>query len=73
MKFEPRPFADPDTAARKLVEIANGVEAVLDGRIISSASARRLSRQATAETTSAPGSRGPSRRAGYGGTRARRI
>jgi hypothetical protein len=34
MKFiEPRPLADPDAAARKLVEIANGVEAVQDGRI----------------------------------------
>jgi hypothetical protein len=34
MKFvERRPFADPDLAARKLVEIANGVEAVQDGRI----------------------------------------
>jgi hypothetical protein len=28
-----RPFADPDAAARKIVEIANGVEAVQDGRI----------------------------------------
>jgi len=28
-----RPFANPDTAARKLVEIANDVEAVQDGRI----------------------------------------
>jgi hypothetical protein len=28
-----RPFADPDVAARKIVEIANGVEAVQDGRI----------------------------------------
>jgi hypothetical protein len=37
MKFvEPRPFADPDAAARKLVEIANGIEAVQDGRILSS-------------------------------------
>ena len=27
------PFADPDVAARKIVEIANGVEAVQDGRI----------------------------------------
>ena len=26
-------FADPDTAARKLVEIANATEAVQDGRI----------------------------------------
>jgi hypothetical protein len=34
MKFvEPSPFADPDVAARKLVEIANGIEAVQDGRI----------------------------------------
>ena len=34
MKFiEPHPFADPHVAARKLVEIANGVEAVQDGRI----------------------------------------
>ena len=28
-----RPFADPDAAARKLIEIANGVAAVQDGRI----------------------------------------
>ena len=34
MKFvEPSPFADPDVGARKLVEIANGIEAVQDGRI----------------------------------------
>ena len=34
MKFiGPRPLVDPDAAARKLVEIANGVEAVQDGRI----------------------------------------
>ena len=26
------PFADPDAAARKIVEIANDVEAVQDGR-----------------------------------------
>jgi hypothetical protein len=30
---ERNPFADPDAAARKLVEIANAVEAVQDGRI----------------------------------------
>ena len=28
-----RPFSDPDAAARKLIEIANDVEAVQDGRI----------------------------------------
>jgi hypothetical protein len=36
MKFasdHPRPYANPETAARKLVEIANAVEAVQDGRI----------------------------------------
>jgi hypothetical protein len=34
MKFvDLHPFADPDAAARKLIEIANGVEAVQDGRI----------------------------------------
>jgi hypothetical protein len=34
MKFvEPSTFADPDIAARKLVEIANAVDAVQDGRI----------------------------------------
>jgi hypothetical protein len=34
MKFvEPTHLADPDAAARKLVEIAIGIEAVHDGRI----------------------------------------
>jgi hypothetical protein len=35
MKFVERnhTFADPDKAARKLVEITNGIEAVQDGRI----------------------------------------
>jgi hypothetical protein len=34
MKFATtRPFADPEAAARKLVGIANSVEAVQDGRI----------------------------------------
>ena len=34
MKFVgDRPFADPAVAARKLLEIANAVEAVQDGRI----------------------------------------
>jgi hypothetical protein len=34
MKFiAERPFADPDAAARKLMEIANSVEPVQDGRI----------------------------------------
>ena len=34
MKYaEPRPYADPEKAARRIVEIANAVEAVQDGRI----------------------------------------
>jgi hypothetical protein len=34
MKFvEPRPFADPNVAARKLVEIASTIEPVQNGRI----------------------------------------
>ena len=34
MKYaERRPFADPEKAARKLLEIANATEAVQDGRI----------------------------------------
>ena len=34
MKFvQPRPFADPDVAARKLVEIASTIEPVQNGRI----------------------------------------
>ena len=34
MKFAAdRPYADPEKAARKLVEIANSTEAVQDGRI----------------------------------------
>jgi hypothetical protein len=34
MKFAAaRPYADPEAAARKLIEIANSVEAVQDGRV----------------------------------------
>jgi hypothetical protein len=34
MKYgDAQPLSDPETAARKLIEIANGVEAVQDGRI----------------------------------------
>jgi hypothetical protein len=34
MKFAPdRPYSDPEKAARKILEIANNVEAVQDGRI----------------------------------------
>ena len=33
MLGQPRPFADPEAAARKLMEIANACEAVQEGRI----------------------------------------
>ena len=34
MKFaEPRPYADPEKAARRIIEIASTVEPVQDGRI----------------------------------------
>ena len=35
MKFvQPRPFADPEAAARKLLESANSVDPVQNGRMI---------------------------------------
>ncbi len=30
----PRPYADPDAAARKIVEIANGLEPYMDSRLL---------------------------------------
>ena len=34
MKFSPdRPYSDPEKAVRKIIEVANGVETVQDGRI----------------------------------------
>ena len=34
MKFvEPRPYADPDVAARKIIDLANAFEPIQDGRI----------------------------------------
>ena len=72
MRFvAPRPFANPEVAARKLVETANGVEAVQDERIyIESVNAPFL---AAAARISADGSR---HRAGWlwrheGGTHAK--
>jgi hypothetical protein len=32
--LSPRPFADPDAAARKLMKLANAFEPVQDGRIL---------------------------------------
>jgi len=62
------PFANADTAARKLVEIASGVEPGQDGRIyIERVNAPFL---AAAAKTSAPESNVPSLSAGCGCTRA---
>jgi hypothetical protein len=33
MKFADRPYADPENAARKIMEIAKAIEPVQDGRI----------------------------------------
>jgi hypothetical protein len=62
-----RPFADPDAAARKLIEIANGIEAVQDGRIyIEQVNAPFLAAGGSGDDFRAA----PSRWAGYGCTRA---
>ncbi len=31
---QPRPYADPEAAARKIMEIANGLEPYMDGRLL---------------------------------------
>ena len=31
---QPRPYANPEAAARKIMEIANGLEPYMDGRIL---------------------------------------
>ena len=72
MKFvSNRSFADPAAAARKLMEIANSVEAVQDGRIfIEKINWPFLSDPAIRGTPSRPGLSLPSPRAGSGSTRA---
>jgi hypothetical protein len=71
MKFvTDRAFADPDAAARTLIEIANAVEPVQDVAFMSSASTRRSSQQAAAARNFAPVSSALLRSAGYGATRA---
>jgi hypothetical protein len=68
MKFAAdRPNADPEKAARKLVEIANAAEAVQDGRIHIELIKRRSSALAAPRPNSAPVSNARSPRAGYGG------
>jgi hypothetical protein len=71
MKFvERQPFADPDAAARKIVETANGLEAVQDGRIfIERVNEPFLAAAGSGEQFRAVSS-APSLSAGCGGTRA---
>jgi hypothetical protein len=71
MKFaEPRPYAGPEKAARRLLEIANTIEPVQDGRIhIEKISAPFLARRRRRPNTAQP-SITQSCRAGYGSTRA---
>lgn len=65
-----RPFNDPDAAARKIIEIANDVEAVQDGRIhIERVNAPFLAAGGTADDFRA-GVERALRSAGYGSMRA---
>jgi hypothetical protein len=75
MKFiQPRPFADPDAAARKLMEIANSVEPVPDGRIhIELINWPFLQSIKVARPSTKPVSISPSHAAGFGSTRAEPI
>ena len=72
MKFaEPRPFADPDIAARKIVELANGFETVQDGRIyIEKINGPMLFQLKASPAEYRAASIAPSRRAGWCCTRA---
>jgi len=71
MKFvKRRPFTDPDAAARKIVEIANDVEAVQDGRIYIERVNEPLE---AAASNSKLESSAPLHLAGYGDTRAART
>ena len=68
MRFvEPNHFTDPDAAARKLVQIANAVEAVQDGRIFIELINGPSSRRAELRTNSARLSPARSGWAGHGG------
>jgi hypothetical protein len=60
-----RPFANPEAAARQLLQLASGIEAVQDGRIhIEKINYPFLSRSRQAAQSSAPVSGALSRRAG---------
>ena len=75
MKYVPtRPFADPEAAARRLMEIANSVEPVQDGRIhIELINWPFLQSIKVARPSTKPVSISPSHAAGFGSTRAEPI
>jgi hypothetical protein len=53
---EPRPFADSEKAARKLLEIANATEAVQDGRIyVETINGQFLFKEGARRRSTAPG------------------
>jgi hypothetical protein len=71
MKFvERHSFADPDAAARKVIEIANGVEAAQDGRIFIERVNDCFWRMTVVARNSVPVSSAPLLSIGFGGTRA---
>jgi hypothetical protein len=71
MKFvAARPYADPEAAARKLMEIANSVEQVQDGRIHVEKINWPMLHDLRATPSTRRGSTMPSPRAGCGCTRA---
>jgi hypothetical protein len=63
-----RPFADPEKAARRLLEIASTVEPVQDGRLHIEKITGRSSGKAAALPSTRPASISPSPKAGCGGT-----
>ena len=69
MKFTAdHPYANPEAGARKLIEIANSVEAVQDGRIFIEKINGPFLGRAALRTNSAPPSPARSDWAGCGGT-----
>lgn len=67
-----RPYVDPEAAARKLVEMANGVEVLQDGRIqIDKINGPFLFQLNGTRTNTRQGLIGPLRTVGFACTRAR--
>jgi hypothetical protein len=68
---EPRPYANPEAAARKLLEIANAHEPYMDGRIlIERLNGAMLYQHKATQPNTRPGSYAPSSAAGWCCTKA---